>query len=97
VVASEVAVALEKNKKIWPFDDCVVRTMICDHRLNMLFLFLEWPTCSVYSGEDPVTAQFHFFAVLFISSLFLHFSASLRLLTVFRRNLFVNHVFVVGD
>jgi hypothetical protein len=39
------------KKKIQPFDDCVVRMMIYGHRLSMLFLFLKWPACSVFSNK----------------------------------------------
>ena len=40
-----------KKKKFQPFDNCVVGTMICGHHLSLLFLFLEWPAYSVFSGK----------------------------------------------
>jgi hypothetical protein len=49
MVAGEVAVALEK--KVWPFDDCVIGTMIYGYHLGTLFLFLEWSACFVFSGK----------------------------------------------
>jgi hypothetical protein len=40
----------QPSKKIRRFD-CVVKTVICGHRLVPLLLFLKWPACSVFSDE----------------------------------------------
>jgi hypothetical protein len=40
-----------KKKKNQPFDDCIFKTLICGHRLNLLFLFLEWPAYSIFSDK----------------------------------------------
>ena len=60
---AKLQLALKKEKKIRSFDDCVIGTMICGHRLSRLLLFLEWPACSVFSGKAPAMVQFHFSAV----------------------------------
>ena len=44
-------------KKIRSFNDCVVVTMICGHRLSLLFLFLEWPACSIFSGKFRLSSS----------------------------------------
>jgi hypothetical protein len=92
--------------------------MIGGHRLSLLFLFLEWLACFVFSGkfqrhfgEDPAMAQFHFSAIfrpfflspacLLVAGLFYVSCISMSLqrcseeVLFFRRNLSVNHVFVV--
>jgi hypothetical protein len=52
MVAGKVAAAIRKKKTKNPsICFCVVKTLICGHRLILLLLFLEWPECFVFSGE----------------------------------------------
>ena len=68
-----------KKKKIPAIWFCVVKTLICGHRLSLLLLFLKWPASSVFynkfqwaptilqwgSGELPVTIAILFSVFFF--------------------------------